>query len=154
MNILVLILDLDGVLITVPLWKSDEIHEDGYSVFNTKAVNHLNFLLTRFDCSIWLSSSRRKVKTIEEFNTIFINRGIIQKLSGYLPVSFPPASRKDDLISFIDSNQITKFLIIDDDKSLFETEVILQEKIVITNTLQGFNEEKLLEALEKMKNQM
>ena len=40
-----ILLDLDGVLITTPNWKPDEIHCDGYSVFNKVAVANLNGLL-------------------------------------------------------------------------------------------------------------
>ncbi len=63
-----LILDLDGVLITTPLWKADEMDSDGYSKFNQSCIDNLNELLSLADFDIWLSSTRRTVKSIEEFN--------------------------------------------------------------------------------------
>jgi histidinol phosphatase-like enzyme len=44
-NALVLFLDLDGVLITTPAWKPDEIDSDGYSKFEQSCVDNLNQLL-------------------------------------------------------------------------------------------------------------
>jgi hypothetical protein len=58
-NKITLILDLDGVLIVTPQWKSDTIHEDGYSDFNIECVKNLNCLLNKYIVEIWLSSTRR-----------------------------------------------------------------------------------------------
>jgi len=38
MNKTTLILDLDGVLITTPSWKADEMDADGYSKFNENCI--------------------------------------------------------------------------------------------------------------------
>ncbi len=81
----VLILDLDGVLITNPPWKADRIHSDGYSEFNESCVENLNRLLTLAEFDIWLSSTRRTVKTLTEFNLIFKNRGIKKDIIGFIP---------------------------------------------------------------------
>jgi hypothetical protein len=49
-----LILDLDGVLITTPAWRVDEIDADGYSKFDMKCVSYLNTLLASYPLEIWL----------------------------------------------------------------------------------------------------
>lgn len=72
----ILILDIDGVLITTPPWKADQMDTDGYSKFNHDCVENLNELLTIEDYNIWLSSTRRMVKTLDEFNSIFEHRKI------------------------------------------------------------------------------
>ena len=48
----VILLDLDGVLITTPPWKQDELHDDGYSNFNYLAVDNLNKLLSIADAEL------------------------------------------------------------------------------------------------------
>jgi len=65
MKIITLILDLDGVLITTPSWKADNIHSDGYSDFNKDCVINLNKLLLVENFEIWLSSMRRTTKNIK-----------------------------------------------------------------------------------------
>lgn len=141
---IILILDIDGVLITTPPWKSDEIDIDGYSKFNLQCVENLNTLLKAKEMDIWLSSSRRKAKKKEELNQIFKQRGINTKISGFLPVNESKMSRKEEVESFLEKKKYTKYLIIDDDKTLNG----LNDKnyLVQTDLLRGFDFEKLREA--------
>ncbi|CAL2076527.1 HAD domain-containing protein [Tenacibaculum sp. 190524A02b] len=143
----ILILGLDGVLITTPPWKADVIHTDGYSQFNINCVTNLNKLLTLKTFDIWLSSTRRTTKTLTEFNQIFINRGIIQPIKGFLPVYKNCTSRKDEIISFINDFNLNDLLIIDDDKSL--NAIPYKNQLVLTQFLKGFNNEALSEAIKK-----
>jgi hypothetical protein len=148
---IVLFLDLDGVLITTPSWRKDEMDTDGYSKFNSKCVENLNTLLQTQYFEIWLSSSRRKNKTEQEFNKIFSLRGILENITGFLPIPKERISRKDEIETFIKENRITDFLILDDDKSLNGLEENLKQNLVLTKNLSGFNKEKLTEAIEKVK---
>lgn len=143
-----LILDLDGVLITTRPWKTDEIHQDGYSNFNAESVKNLNKLFQVTNFEIWLSSTRRIKKSLEEFNQIFQNRNIEGKIKGFLPVHEQNFSRRKKVEYFIEHQQLDKYLIIDDDKSL--NDLADKSKLILTNYLQGFNREKLLEAKEKV----
>ncbi|MEN7550088.1 HAD domain-containing protein [Rapidithrix thailandica] len=77
----VIILDLDGVLITTPSWKPDEIHIDGYSEFNRNAVRNLNKLLEEVDAELWLSSTKRMNQSLEKFKEIFASRNINKELN-------------------------------------------------------------------------
>ena len=113
-----LFLDLDGVLITTPIWKPDPLDTDGYSMFNIECVKNLNELLKNQSFKIWLCSTRRTVKTITEMNLIFNHRGITQAIHDYLPQYPHQFSRKEEIESFIKANNIEDYLIIDDDKSL------------------------------------
>lgn len=133
----ILILDLDGVLITTPNWKADEIDIDGYSKFNMDCVTNLNKLLSTFELEIWLSSTRRTVKTRTEFNQIFKNRGINTSITGFLPQYDNCKTRKDEILRFIEEHNISDFLIIDDDKSLNGLEDIHKEKLVLTELQKG-----------------
>ncbi len=146
-----LILDLDGVLITTPMWKADEIDSDGYSKFNEDCVTNLNNLLSNYDFEIWLSSTRRTVKKLNEFNQIFKNRNIIRSISGFLPEYPDCKTRKEEIVKFIEEFKFKDFLIIDDDKSLNGLDQIHKEKLILTELQKGFNMEKLELAIEKIK---
>ncbi len=143
--ILTLLLDLDGVLITTPPWKRDAIHVDGYSDFNPDCVENLNHLLSLIECEIWLSSSRRVAKTLEEWNQLFKNRGVKSSISGRLPV-LEGASRKEEIEHFIVKRRTKDFMILDDDKSLNELPFAWKEKLVLTEYLKGLDERALVHA--------
>jgi len=146
----VIILDLDGVLITTPSWKSDDLLEDGYSSFNDKSVDFLNNFLSGVDAELWVISDRRKGYTLEQFNVFFKNRKIEKQLDGMVPVYFEYILRIEEFKEFIKDESIKNYLLIDDDGSLES----LEDKSfwVKTSPMIGFNEEKLNEAKEKIKN--
>lgn len=146
-----LILDLDGVLITTPSWKADEIDSDGYSKFNKNCVDNLNKLLSQSNFEIWLSSTRRTVKTLLEFNQIFKNRNIENEIKGFLPEYQDCKNRKDEITRFIEEYKISDFLIVDDDKSLNGLDENYKENLVLTELQKGFDEEKVSLAIEIIK---
>jgi len=145
-----LILDLDGVLITTPIWKADEYDSDGYSKFNKVCIANLNKLLSEHEFEIWLSSTRRTAKTFEEFNMIFKNRKIVNQIFGFLPENLECKTRKDEISRFIEQNNISDFLIIDDDKSLNGLIENYKEKLILTEFHKGFDIDKLNLAIEKI----
>ena len=130
-NPTVLILDLDGVLITTPTWKADTIDTDGYSAFNQSCIQNLNQLLEIGNFHIWLSSTRRTVKTLQEFNLIFKNRHIIQNIEGFVPQYPNCKNRKEEIIKFIEAHKIEFFLIIDDDKILYDLDKNRKEQHLV-----------------------
>lgn len=152
LNKTILILDLDGVLITNPIWKADEIDTDGYSKFNEDCVTNLNKLLSKWEFEIWLSSTRRIVKVLDEFNVIFKNRNIKTPISGFLPKYDDCKNRKDEILRFIEEHTVSDFLIIDDDKSLNGLEDNYKEKLILTELQKGFDTEKFEFAIGKIKN--
>lgn len=146
MNKILLILDIDGVLITNPSWKADEIDPDGYSRFNQECIDNVNRLLSKMDFEIWLSSTRRTVKSLEEFNEIFRNRNINCSIDGFLPIHKKRISRKEEIQAFIEDIKPSSYLIIDDDKSLHDLNEKIKSNLVLTDLQIGFNHEKLKEA--------
>lgn len=146
-----LFLDLDGVLITTKPWNSDDIdEEDGYSLFQPKLVANLNQLLTKWDFKLVLSSSRRKGLSIEAFNQVFQNRGIINKIIDYTSITSEHLSRKQEIELYISEHSVEDFIIIDDDKCLNNLEEKLKNKLVLTQYMLGFNATKLEEAIQKI----
>lgn len=146
-----LLLDIDGVLITTPIWKADQMDSDGYSKFNENCVVNLNKLLLTHKFEIWLSSTRRTVKRLSEFNQIFKNRGIEEPISGFLPEYSECKTRKEELVKFICEHKLTDFLIIDDDKSLNGLNEEYKERLILTELHKGFDAEKLDLAIEILK---
>ena len=146
-----LILDLDGVLITTPPWKADKMDSDGYSEFNNSCVENLNRLLTLAKFDIWLSSTRRTVKTIREFNLIFEKRKIAGEIVGFLPEYSDCKNRKEKIQKFITESKLMDFLILDDDKSLNGLASGIKKNLILTDFNNGFDTGKLKEATERIK---
>lgn len=139
----VIILDLDGVLITTPIWKADEMDFDSYSAFNKKCVENFNQLTENLVCELWLSSTRRMNKTLQEFREIFINRNITKEITGFLPKGDYQISRLTEIEAFLSHERINNFLILDDDSSLHNLKQEDKKYWVQTSLLVGFNSEKL-----------
>ncbi len=146
MKVITLILDLDGVLITTPPWKADEIDSDGYSKFNESCIQNLNKLLEQATFEVVLSSTRRTYKTLEEFNAIFSYRNIIQPIKRFVPVYEHCKNRKEAVEQFISDSKLINYIILDDDKSLNGLASSIKENLVLTEYLKGLNKEKLIEA--------
>ena len=138
-----IILDIDGVLITTPMWKPDKMHADGYSDFCEKCVQNLNKLTEGIDTKIIISSSRRKGKTLEELKTILANRTITAPVFDALPFDDGVKSRCDEVIGYITENKLEHYLIIDDDKSLAELPLSIKRNCVLTTYASGFDEQAL-----------
>lgn len=153
-NTTLLLLDLDGVLITNPPWKPDELDRDGYSTFNKSCVDNLNTLLTSGSFETWLTSTRRTRKTLEQFNQIFANRKIRTKISHFLPFYPAAKNRREEIELFIAEYNPMHFLILDDDKSLNGLPFFLKKSLVLTELTQGFRKAKLEEALLSLKNRL
>jgi hypothetical protein len=143
----ILLLDLDGVLITTPGWKSDEIAADGYSAFNAKMVSNLNVLLSNNLMDIWLISSRRKGVAKERMNYFFANRGVCQTIEEYVPIFEDHLSRKSEVDRFVEAVPFDNMLILDDDSSLRGLNDNIKKNWVEINSLKGFNKECLATAM-------
>ena len=143
----ILLLDLDGVLITTPPWKPDQIDTDDYSMFNSSCVKFLNQLLCEYSFEIWLSSTRRTMKSLDEFNRIFKHRNIKQQITGFVPEYVTCKNRREEITTFLETIGDRSYLIIDDDKSLNTLAEHQKKRFVLTKLTTGFSEEKYQEAL-------
>lgn len=139
-------LDIDGVLITTPIWRADVLHEDGYSDFRQDCVQNFNELVQQLDARIIVTSSRRYTKTKEELTVIFQNRGIFTPVEALLPIYENANNRKEEITLFILQNLYAKYLILDDDLSLHELEPSIKQNCIITTYFKGFDREALASA--------
>jgi len=138
-----LLLDIDGVLVTVPSWQRPELLEDGFMAFQKKAAANLVRLLSLAAMQPVLVSSHRHHYTAEEWRLLFANReiylpSIILMETGALP-GIP--SRKMEIETWANKNPGANFILIDDDSSLQALHPALRSRWVQTLPLKGFDDE-------------
>lgn len=135
----VILLDLDGVMITTKPWESDFLLEDGFAQFSEKAVIKLNKLLEETGYDIVLTSARRYSVSIDEMNEFFKTRGINGTIIEYLPLYNLDLrwDRYNEIIAFLLLNRPENYLIIDDDKSLAKLNSFVGEKWIKTDPMIG-----------------
>lgn len=136
-------LDIDGVMVPAKGWKTPEFLNDGFPAFSNKATSTLQSLISE-DVTIMLTTSHKSKFSIDEWKSIFKNRGInIEKIKS-LPENFDNLSRKDEIVNWFNVNNVDEdFVIIDDDKSLNELPGFLKENLVQTSPYIGLTEEHL-----------
>lgn len=136
-------LDIDGVMVPAKGWKSPEFLNDGFPAFSIKATNTLQSIISE-DVTIMLTTSHKSKFSIDEWKSIFKDRGIdIEKIK-LLPENITNLSRKDEIVNWFNVNNVDEgFVIIDDDKSLNELPNFLKENLVQTSPYVGLTEEHL-----------
>ncbi|WP_297337703.1 HAD domain-containing protein [Algoriphagus sp.] len=140
---MLIFLDIDGVLVSAAHWKTPVLMEDGFPVFLAKAVESLNSLISS-DTEIILSTSHRDRFSLQDWKDVFKKRGIIVKHLDKLPSSHQNRKRKNEIQDwFASNNKPERFLIIDDDKSLYDLPKDLKEHLIITDPIIGLTKDKL-----------
>lgn len=134
---MLLFLDIDGVMVPAKSWQRPEILEDGFPAFALKAVHALQNLITE-DTTVILTTSHKSRYTIEQWNEIFVRRGLkISKLKS-LDDTISGKSRKDEVLNWFSVNKVNEeFIIIDDDKSLNNLPTYIKDKLILTSSLIG-----------------
>lgn len=137
------LLDIDGVMVPAKGWKAPEFLSDGFPAFSSKATRTLQRLLSE-EVTVILTTSHKSNFSIEEWKNIFRNRGIIIEKIKALPENFKHLSRKDEIISWFDTNHTGEdFIIIDDDTSLNGLPDFLKKNLIQTSPYVGLTEEHL-----------
>jgi hypothetical protein len=141
----VIFLDIDGVMVPAKSWKRPEFLNDGFPEFSSKAVNVLQKLISE-DTTVMLTTSHKSRYSIEAWKCIFLKRGIqINKLKRLDEPAFG-TSRKDEILNWFHLNNIAEdFVIIDDDKSLYDLPPFLKENLISTSPMIGLTESQFLE---------
>ncbi|MBU3715129.1 MAG: hypothetical protein FGM46_09325 [Ferruginibacter sp.] len=137
---MLLFLDIDGVMVPAMGWKSPDFLNDGFPAFSKKAVNSLQKILSEDD-TIILTTSHKSKYSIDEWKNIFKKREVkIEKIK-LLPENVNHASRKDEIMNWLNENIINEeFIIIDDDHSLNELPEYLKNHLIQTSSLIGLTE--------------
>ncbi len=137
-------LDIDGVMVNpAKSWKVPELLNDGFPRFSDKAVSVLQSCIAE-DTTVMLTTSHKSKYSIDTWKDIFRNRGLeINKLQS-LSENTTFLSRKEEIINWMDSNEINEeFVIIDDDTSLNGLPPSLKENLVLTSSYIGLTEQHL-----------
>lgn len=137
-------LDIDGVMVPAKGWTSPEFLHDGFPAFSIKAVQTLRNVISEED-SVMLTTSHKANFSMEEWKTIFKNRGLNINNIQSLPENVNNLSRKDEIVNWFNLNNAYEgFVIIDDDKSLNDLPGFLKENLVQTSSYVGLTEEHIV----------
>ena len=142
-GVMLFFLDIDGVMVPAKGWKSPEVLNDGFPAFSNKAIRAFQSLISEED-TVMLTTSHKAKFSVEEWKSIFKNRGInVEKIKS-LPDNFNNLSRKDEIVNWFNVNNVDdNFVIIDDDKSLNELPHFLKKNLIQTSPYIGLTEEHL-----------
>jgi hypothetical protein len=146
-----ILLDIDGVMVPATGWKAPELGKDGFPNFSKKAIHSLNKILFITNASLLLTTSHKSKYSLDAWKQIFADRGINAVIST-LNNSGKITSRKEEVLDWLQKNQNEKnFVIIDDDKSLYDLPIEYKNSVVLTSPLVGLNEETANKAIEVLR---
>ena len=139
---MLIFLDIDGVMAPAKSWQRPDILEDGFVDFSSKAVRVLQDILAQNAITtIILTTSHKSRFSLSQWKIIFERRGLnVNKLES-LNDNTDFQSRKVEILTWFDSNDVQEdFIIIDDDKSLNDLPKFYKDRLVLTSSLIGLNE--------------
>jgi len=140
---MLIFLDIDGVLVPAAGWKAPQLLEDGFPMFTSKATKALQQLLSD-TTTIILSTSHRNRFTIDQWKTIFKNRGL--NIGSLKLLASNYNSRKDEILGWFNTHNVHEdFVIIDDDTTLNALPQYLKEHLILTSPLVGLTSEHVAE---------
>lgn len=146
---MLLYLDIDGVMVPANSWRRPEILEDGFPEFSAKAIKSLDRIIFKSSADIVLTTSHKFRYSLSEWKNIFSRRNINVNNITRLPENINNLNRKEELLSWFNSNKIDDdFLIIDDDKSLNGLPVYYKNKLIQTSASVGLTDYLADEAIE------
>jgi len=152
---MIILLDIDGVLVTTPAWQQVELLPDGFMKFNERAVECLLTLFKATNASIVLSTTHRISFDIPTWQSIFKARGlpfeVISKLNDKTHIS-QLRSRGAEIEEWVNRVGHTEnYVIIDDDRSVAALPQSITSRWVATSPLIGFDKYGLTKALQILK---
>ncbi len=138
---MIIFLDIDGVMVHANPHRIVEVEDDGFYRFKTKAVSILNSIKS---VDIILSTSHRHRFEISEWENIFKKRGVHFNSISIIETKHTfVTSRKEEIEDWVQckSYKYNEFIIIDDDKSLNGLPKKLKERLVLTNSYVGLEDD-------------
>lgn len=147
---MLILLDIDGVMVSGASWRTPEILSDGFAGFSRRAVSSLQKIISETGASIVLTTSHKSTYSLSQWKDLFKTRGLnvsIDKLDD----NVGRLSRKDEILHWLDNKHPKDYVIIDDDKSLNGLPAAIKQKFVLTSSIVGLNEENALSAIDVLK---
>ncbi|TVT42751.1 hypothetical protein FNT36_01255 [Hymenobacter setariae] len=148
---MVILLDLDGVLITTPHWRAVENEPDGFFKFDARATANLATILAETNAALVLTTSHRINHSLAEWAAFFQIRGLapaaISKVNDR--TTLPPAgSRADEVAAWVAAHgTLANYVVLDDDLSLHGLPPAIKSRCVITKPLLGLDADATQQAL-------
>lgn len=147
---MIILLDIDGVLVTTPPWRKVEILQDGFMQFNETASKLIASLIADTQASVVLTTSHNHLFSIAAWTNMLTARGIVcQHISRIADsVDLPTTTERCQLIqAWFETIQPNEpFLIIDDDPSLHNLPMQLKQRWIQPKFLIGFDAHCLMQA--------
>jgi hypothetical protein len=146
---MVILLDLDGVLITTPAWRAVELAPDGFCLFNARATANLAAILAETRATLVLTTSHRIRYSVAQWTTLFNARGLfpaaITKVNDQ--ATLPPAgARAGEIAAWVSQHAAANYVVLDD-LSLHGLPPALKSRCVFTKPLLGLDAEATQQAL-------
>ena len=149
---MLILLDIDGVMLSASCWKPVERLDDGFSNFSPRAVSSLQRIISETGASIVLTTSHKSTYSLPQWHKIFKKRGIHVSIVGKLDDNTTFLSRKEEILNWQLKNKgINDYVIIDDDKSLNGLPINIKEKVVLTSPMVGLTNDDALSAIETLR---
>lgn len=149
---MLILLDIDGVMLSASSWKPVERLDDGFSSFNPRAVSSLQRIISETGASIVLTTSHKSTYSLPEWRKIFKKRGINVSIVGKLKDNTTFLSRKEEILNWqLKNKNINDYVILDDDKSLNGLPSNIKDKLVLTSPMLGLTDEDALSAIKTLR---
>ena len=152
-----ILLDIDGVLVTTPIWRTSELLADGFLKFNERAVNNLVYIISETAASVVLTTTHRINFSLDEWYSLFEARGIaiksISKINEKKSID-SLGKRSDEIQVWVDQfGETENYVIIDDDLSINSLPELIKSRWVMTKPMIGLNKEAADKALDILQRQ-
>lgn len=154
---MIILLDIDGVLVTTPVWQAVEQDVDGFLKFNEKAAKNLAKIVDETKAAIVLTTTHRINYSVNQWQEILQRRGIyptsISKIND-IAVLADMADRATEIKEWVDKQKSNEcFVVIDDDLSINSLPFAIKEKCVLIKPMIGVDDEAALQILKILYNQ-
>ncbi len=145
---MLILLDIDGVMVSGAGWRRLEYENDGFPRFSKKATNSLQKIISETGAGIVLTTSHKYSYHIREWKSIFSLRGINNITSiNRLKRNTKNLNRREEIVKWLETSNEKEYIIIDDDKSLNNLPIRIKKRLVQTSSTVGLNEELAVTAI-------
>ena len=153
---MLILLDIDGVMVSAASWKRPDFLNDGFPAFALKSIEALQKIISQTNASILLTTSHKFKYDIPQWSEIFKLRGINVSKIDRLTDNHLNLNRKDEITNWYEANCNVNenYVIIDDDKSLNALPHEMKDNLVLTSSLVGLNDELADQAISILKQEI
>ena len=103
---MLILLDIDGVLVPANSWKQPEFMNDGFPMFNWRAVKALQRILSETSASVLLTTSHKTKYDIPQWKNLLKARGINPKKIHRLTTDSLQTTRKDEILNWYENQHL------------------------------------------------